>query len=243
MFMRLFFVWMLASIAAGVHAGCVNQGGPIGAHYRITTTENESGKQRVKAFTLWRMADQVAHQYHGKGKTELWERAGNGKLRTVHYFDLYHRGIEYAPGEIRIAHTATDWQLKYQLLSDKFIETLTREASLVEDCEPLLQYSKTAEGEKITLAWLPEQRLIKSYISERPFVTTTWELLDVVTDSDKVQGEFARRAEFQTTDYTDIGDNESDPFLMRMINLGHISHGASGFYDQHGHLIGGNHGH
>ena len=43
---------------------------------------------------------------------------------------------------------------------------------------------------------------------------------------------------YGTTDYTNIGDNESDPFLISMINLGFIEDHAHGFYDSKGNIMG-----
>ena len=59
----------------------------------------------------------------------------------------------------------------------------------------------------------------------------------------KVQVEFAKWDNYQTTDYADIGDNESDPFLAKMINLGFVEHGASGFYHADGSPIEQLHAH
>ncbi len=72
---------------------------------------------------------------------------------------------------------------------------------------------------------------------------TVWRRLEIVSDPATVQAAFDRRASYLSTDYADIGDNESDPFLLRMINLGFIEHGGSGFYDADGHDMGAAHAH
>ncbi len=45
------------------------------------------------------------------------------------------------------------------------------------------------------------------------------------------------------TDYSDVGDNESDPFVRKMINMGFVSLGTLGVYNLNGQVIDGVHGH
>ena len=54
---------------------------------------------------------------------------------------------------------------------------------------------------------------------------------------------FALWQQYELTDYADIGDNESDPFLAKMINLGFIQDTHPGFYNSQGQAIGGRHQH
>lgn len=243
MIVRTIFVLIASFIATFSYANCSAESTELGAHYRITTTDHQTDKQSTRDFTLWRDGNRVAHQYHTKAMTELWERVSNGTLRTVHYFDHYHRGIEYDPAEVKISHTSNDWQLKYQLISEDFVKTLIKGPSEGFNCMAFSAYSQTSSGSNVTLEWVDQLNLAKLYIEDNPTKSVKWELVEIIDDKAQVQKAFSRREDYKTTDYTDIGDNESDPFLMRMINLGHISHGASGFYDQDGHAIGQGHQH
>ena len=64
-----------------------------------------------------------------------------------------------------------------------------------------------------------------------------------MTSEDAIKQKFAVWDRYQTTDYADVGDNESDPMLAKMIKLGFISHGASGFYHADGTQIESGHHH
>jgi len=77
----------------------------------------------------------------------------------------------------------------------------------------------------------------------KPQLTQTLTLGTVDFKKAQIQQQFALWDAYQTTDYADIGDNEGDPFLAKMINLGFIEHGASGFYDANGKALGGGHSH
>jgi hypothetical protein len=90
---------------------------------------------------------------------------------------------------------------------------------------------------------MPSVNMVKSLTETTPGMTREWQLKEMVTEDAAVKAAFELRDDYETTDYADIGDNESDPFLLKMINLGHISHGASGFYDEHGHQMDGRHQH
>lgn len=243
MIARIIFVFISGVVTTFSYANCSVQSTELGAHYRITTTDHKTNKQRTRDFTLWRDGNRVAHQYHTKAKTELWELVSNGALRTVHYFDHYHRGIEYDPAEIKISHTSNDWQLKYQLVSAGFIQSLIKKSSASAHCIAFSVYSQTFNTSNVMLEWIDQLNLAKLYVEDKPTQSVKWELVEIIDDKTLVQKAFSRRENYKTTDYTDIGDNESDPFLMQMINLGHISHGASGFYDQEGHAIGQGHQH
>ena len=63
------------------------------------------------------------------------------------------------------------------------------------------------------------------------------------SDNKIIDAFFNKNLDYQTTDYADIGDSESDPFLRKMINLGFVEHGSSGMYDAQGNDIGGEHHH
>ena len=69
-----------------------------------------------------------------------------------------------------------------------------------------------------------------------------WTLQDVNYNAD-TNTFFAKRESYQSTDYADIGDDHTDPFLTKMVNQGFIEAGASGYYDQHGQAIGSSHTH
>ena len=101
-------------------------------------------------------------------------------------------------------------------------------------CETLQHYTLKQDGTRLRLKWLPEQQLISEFKIKTGGTRTSWKLLEIRKNTQAVAQKFIQLGNYSTTDYTDIGDNESDPFLMKMINLGFVEHGASGFYDSSG---------
>lgn len=224
-------------------ANCSIDSSLLGARYKVITVDKTDNSTTTRHIVLWRNGKQVAHEYTDARITEIWEQTSNNRLRVVRHFDDHMRGIEYQPNEIFIDQNAENWSLKYQFISNNLIQKMQLTEKTGDACETEKIYSLQNEALQIDLVWLDEQRLVKNYSETTPETTVTWQLEKIITEPEKVQKVFITRADYQTTDYADIGDNESDPFLMKMINLGFVEHGASGFYDEHGHALEGSHSH
>ena len=215
----------------------------LGARYKMTTSDAQGKHKQVDHMILWRNGNQVAHQYTDTRITEVWERIKNTQLRMTRNFDEHKRGIEYEPNEIKMQHDNNAWQLKKQLLSQQLIDSMDLKSSTHKDCDILKTYKKEDTRQQLQLQWLAAQQLVKRFSVESDKQHITWELESVIHDTQKVQQLFISRENYQMTDYSDIGDNESDPFLMKMINLGFVAHSSSGIYDQHGNALQGQHSH
>jgi len=224
-------------------ANCAINTDVLGAQYKITSSLPEKQTASVRHMALWRNSNQVAHQYSDTHITEVWEKMSNGKLRMVRNFDEHQRGIEYEPGEIKTSHNKSDWETKSQLISNGLIGTMQLISSTGNGCEKLEKYTLNKDGIEIRLQWLANKKLIKTYTVKSASAKVKWELQNIHSETSQVKKIFATRSNYYTTDYTDVGDNESDPFLMKMINLGFVAHGASGMYDQHGNALDSRHGH
>lgn len=205
---------------------------PVVVEYQIKVETKRGTTNRN--LQLWRNKNQVAIHYPETGITELWEKTKNDKLHLVRFFESHQRGIEYQPGEINGSH---DWSAKHQLISDSMIATMQLETTTGNGCERVRSYSRTTPKGSSQLEWLENKGLIASYIEVTDRYKSTSTLQAISTDSNKVKEKFETLNSYQTTDYTDVGDNESDPFLMGMINLGFIEHGSTGFYDSNGHSM------
>lgn len=215
----------------------------LGLQYRKITRSPDGNSKKVEAITLWRNGNQVAIANTSDQVTDLWEKVPGNRMRLVRYFDGHRRGIEYQPSEIRLQGTQDEWLERKQLISDRQIQQMSLGDTAGDGCYKIQTY-RLADGKKrLSLKWYPELGAIKAYTVKAHSGSILWELEQVISDPQKVAAYFQSLSGYQTTDYADIGDNESDPFLMKMINLGFVSHGASGFYDAEGNLLQGDHAH
>ncbi|MBE0377507.1 hypothetical protein [Pseudoalteromonas prydzensis] len=218
---------------------CALESQYVQANYQVNSEQTTNNTlAQAQQFTLWRTPHQVAEQ--GSELVEVWQQLSNQQIRPIRYFQAHQRGIEYQPSEVQ---GEQDWSTKYQLVSDDFIAKMTLKSEQGEGCEQLQNYQLVQGDTKIELAWLVNKKLLSSMRISKPQLTQTLTLDKVKFDKAAVMQQFANWDSFQTTDYADIGDNEGDPFLAKMINLGFIEHGASGFYDAGGKALGGGHSH
>ena len=203
-------------------------------------TKDDTTKVKSKSFSLWRNNGLVAHQYQDKRIAEVWFQQKSKRVQLTRYFDEFQRGIEYQASEMR-HNKGMDWQSKYALMPTGMLKSLekgnTEFASNV--CETVVNYSGTRGGEKVTLQWMPKLKLIKQLVIEKSGYKKQWLLQEKSTDSAAISAQYEQWGSFKTTDYADIGDNENDPFLLKMINIGftggEAAHRGHGGHGHHGH--------
>lgn len=244
--MKYVYFLMALGFATAGHAAapaCEAAGDKVSLAYVETVTrraETEGGAPRTETrhIRLTRNRLQAAIEYADTGMTELWEQPVEGRLRLVKYFNAEKRGIEYQPGEVAAATADSDWSARRRLVSDRLIESMTPVERTGDGCDRQVTY-RSDEGERsVELVRLPGPDIVERYVVNRPGLTVRL-VLESRRGGAYVNEYFDTLAGYPTTDYADIGDNESDPFLMKMINQGFIEHGASGFYDAQGNDIGG----
>jgi len=232
---HLIFVVTISLFSPLLAAQCQNNSDMLGANYFIETKDNKTGKViRSHTLNFWRMNKQVAYINKQQKMAEVWNLVSNGRIRPIRYFDEYQRGIEYQPDDINKGLGDTNWQVKYQIISDNFLKTLKIVDIAGGVCDQIEHY----KGSVNQVTWLTHYKLPKSIVTQKNQHTVTWTLESLELDQAKVSAAFIQRNNYLLTDYADIGDNESDPFILKMINLGFVEHGASGFYDSKGKQMG-----
>ncbi|BDY04700.1 hypothetical protein [Ferrimonas sp. YFM] len=188
------------------------------AHYRL-----QPAAQPAQELTLIRQGNRVALHWPAKGITERWTRTSNGLLQLERLFEQYQRGIEYQPDEISARSGDRLWQLKYQLITQAALEALPLVKQEGEGCQA---HDYRAKGDT-ELVWLEGQGLIETLAAPHQQLS----LVSVQTGDEAVSHWMANWDSYQLTDYADIGDNEQDPLLSKMINQGF----RNGPAKNHGH--------
>ena len=217
---------------------CASIAEQLGASYLMVEESAKDKHQRSYQMKLWRKGNQVIHQYPDSQISELWQLVRNGRIGSVRYFDEHQRAIEYQPGEKLGQKENRDWSIKFQLVSDQLLSSMTLLERSGEGCEVKETYVNNSGGQFTQIEWLPEKKLVKAFSHVKAGKSISWTLQSTVEDRQQVAAQMTLRDSYQATDFADIGDNESDPFLLGMINLGFIEHGTSGFYNTEGKEIG-----
>jgi hypothetical protein len=246
---KFFFITLLAVVClpANAEQACQIKSALLGAHYQITKSvvtkqakiEKSAIKTESKDMTLWRSPQKVL-TVNGEQST-TWIKLINGSVQKTTHFDHFKRSIEYP------AKSMTDerWQQLRQFIANTQRHALNFIGSKQEGCWQQETYQWENETTHVTgtLVWNANLKLVSALTLTQGQQKSHWQLEKIEQDEDVIMQAFNRRANYQSTDFADIADNESDPFLVEMINLGFIEHGVSGFYNAQGENIATAHNH
>jgi len=220
MFNLAVFLILLSSAFSLFAQTCLLEKNTLSAQYQVTI-KHDKETLKTQDFTLYRHNSIVAYQYKEQGITELWQHYQGNKVALNRYFDNQQRGIEYQPNELR---AAVNWQEKYQLISDEKIAQMTKITQVGNGCYQQSEYSLVQGDKTIRLTWLPKLKLVKRLQVSNGKNIKVWQLNSLELDQAQVRNFFTQKDSYQSTDYADIGDNEADPFLAKMINQGFGEH-------------------
>ena len=229
------------SFANATSLSCENDMKNLMATYNINV-EQVNKSTRTTSMKLWRNDNKPAHEYPATKITESWTLVRNKLIKPTRFFDAHERAIEYQSGETIHGVRENDFSYRYQLISDTLLEKMTLTKTDEKGCETVQHYTLKQGQTVYSLSWLPHQKLIKHFSVASQHSTRTWSLETVDYNIDAAAF-FSKRDAYQSTDYADIGDDHTDPFLTNMVNQGFIEAGASGYYDTDGHAIGEAHTH
>lgn len=238
----LFFTCALAMLASPVQAqSCAEPDTWLSARYETRITVNE--QTRTSHMQLWRKPNNVAHQFEATDITQAWQSARPGIIKPTRYFDAHQRAIEYQPGERLHGQRNNNWSQHYQLISNELLQAMKLQTSTGKGCTEEQQLHLRTDSTHYDLTWIPALKLVKSLTISRGDHTYHWDLQQASHNRQKINHFFAIREQYQSTDYADIGDDHTDPFLTRMVHQGFLEAGASGFYQADGKPLGGVHQH
>jgi len=227
---------LLSPFASAVE--CTTDHQYLKASYTVSEQTGLERPKKEQSFILWRTPRQAAQQ--SEQLVELWQQLSNQQIRPIRYFTQAKRGIEYQPSEVK---GYQDFSSKYQLVSDQLFASMQLHDEQGKGCEKKQRYRLKQADTVIEVVWLSNQQLVESMQVNKANYSRITSLQSVSFNKQNVLEQFASWDKYQTTDYADIGDNEGDPFLVNMINLGFVEHGATGFYDTNGKSLKSDHHH
>ena len=153
-------------------------------------------------------------------------------MGLTRYFKQYQKGIEYQAADMpNLNQAQTSWLQKYQLISPAFFASLEKIESDPLACSSTQTFiSKINSKQHIHLVWDAKHQLPISLSATKNKQKITWQRIKLNTNSQQVRRLLNHYENYQLTDYADIGYNEADPFLAKMINQGFIKHEHSTLY-------------
>lgn len=231
--MKIVWVLMGLLLAGVASAKCVEgalegDGQVLHARYQVVS---EGGHHVVD---FYRSANQVAWQ---RGDViSVWKKeAENASL--LRSFPGYERSIWYPAGDLRALGKVARWQgvTGWPEPEQAGFSPVEGGDAVALGC-PVQTYQS---GDEAQVLWI-EQAGVPARVAD---AAQQWQLVSIEQKS--MSETFDRWRKWPSTDFADVGDNEADPFLRKMIALGFVEHGASGFYQANGEPLqgGGTHHH
>lgn len=208
----------------------------ISAQYQVTENDDliktslKQGDTVIKV-ELHRKGNSVLQRFANTGISNIWSKMSNKRISLVRVFEQYQHAIEYQPNEIS---QKPSWQSINQLLPTPEIEKMTLVSKAGDGCKLEEHYQLNAGEDEYQLTWLPELALVRHFKIKTRKLTKQWKLMSIEVNSARSADLFAQYMNYSSTDYADIGDNESNPFLAKMIHQGFIPRQHSS-HDEHQH--------
>jgi hypothetical protein len=204
---------------------CSNKADFISAEYEISSNgalkENKLNNNRSStSFELHRQGKRVLQRFSYADFSNIWRHGAHDRISLLRSFDKYQHAIEYQPNEL---NHKPNWQSIYQPVPVPNIKKMKLIAQTGTGCELTQQYLLKNNGSEYHLTWLPKLALVSYFQIKSNSVNKEWRLSSYQIRSERSATLFTQYDNYRSTDYADIGDNESMPFLAKMINQGFSS--------------------
>lgn len=200
--------------------------------YKVTNGQIE------KQMRYFREGPLVAYESDKSAVADIWFLTKHNKLKLTRVFEQHQQGLEYEPMN---QSQRFNWLKLSTRVDPKLLENKTPIRQYGKGCETVNVYKiEQHNGQEMTIGWLTELNMM-AFIESGDH--SNWQATNINLDQNAIQQTFKNWQNYRMTDYVDIGDNESDPFLAKMINQGFVAHGASGMYRASGELIEAQHSH
>ncbi|WP_341217993.1 hypothetical protein [Neptunomonas phycophila] len=230
------FTTVTFTSAAYADESCSASANSLHASYQATQTLNTENTTRNIQVDLWRQGNVVMHSYPN-GTGDIWHKLPKNQMRMDKYFDQAKRLIEYEAADLTTLGKSKTWDSVNYLINKNFLTQLTKESETGSGCQITTKYSGEVNGTTYHIEWNPSLDLLVSMKASNKRLIESWNLAQLDTQKSEVETAINQRFKYMTTDFADIGDNEADPFLIKMINLGYIDHAPQAVYDANGNNI------
>lgn len=171
---------------------------------------------KTQLFELHRYNNRVMQRDINQGVNDIWSKNGN-RLSLNRAFEQYQHTIEYQSNELRYQ---PKWQDVFHLVAIPDLNTMQLIGKKHSGCQLEQHYVHKTKTSTYQLVWLPKLQLVKFFELKSATMTRQWSLINYQDNVEQITSLFNEYARYQSTDYADVGDNESTPFLAAMINQG-----------------------
>lgn len=194
---------------------------PLAAEF-VTTISGDNAS--VNSARLVRTTEAVEWLYLTSNTSELWTKTSNDLWFYSKVFHADRQVIEYSPVDLNLLGIHQQWQ-QFAINPDilKFA-TSTKPAADFRGWQSVI-YTGEQEGTTYEVLWLPQLSIAARVIAKHGKQKTVTEIRELFVNQ-QTPFTFSDITHYRTIEYTDLGDMERDPFVMK------IQHEL---LDHHGH--------
>lgn len=145
---------------------------------------------------------------------EIWIKDGQALFMQKVFHQDKH-SIEYRMDDFAVLKMAPRWEQQALLVEPELFSQLQAGEPILSQGKPIRVYSGVIKGQQIELEWRVDLNLPQRIKRVSPTLTEETRLVNAQTFQEadwKIQD----TADYQVTDYTDIGDMERDPFIIKI---------------------------
>lgn len=191
--------------------------------WSVAFTGEPTHRERREWF-MWRQPARVETR-DGAGETgEVWRRANNGEVAYQRVFHREKRIIEYTEGDLRALDRSPDWRSVAHLIAPSFLKDRLNEGERLEILgRPARRYTGMVDGVALEVLWLEEEQIpaqVREIFKDQERLL----LLKEIYPLNRSPWPYGQTADYEPTDYADIGDQEADPFLQYLLNAERPTH-------------------
>jgi len=186
---------------------------PVLAAEFETIIETDGADQQRYRWRFWRTAKRVETHNLQDNSGEIWTKSADGKIAYERVFHDQKQVIEYTPGDLNAIGAVPDWSAVATLLN------LSMTAGLIEDGReqvldrPASHYQSNNEGIPLEVIWLDREQLPALIKRNDHGHTITTRVIGIYPLAAS-PWPYQRSTNYRYTDFADIGDKESDPFIQ-----------------------------
>lgn len=199
----------------------------VAALYETRIIPKRAGAKPVTTrWYFWREADRVEVRDELGHSGERWERDPSGRLFYARLFHEHRAQIEFAPTEFQTM--GKSWDRISMLIEPGWLGSPSKPAGSERRAgQPLTRYRGSADGRRIDLLWRADLALPAEIRGDDARASTTLRLLRSwpLAQAPRAMTDAATLAAYRSIDGADLGDLESDPFVMSLVNPGGPPHG------------------
>ena len=233
-------VLLSSAVSLSAHATAIaepicptSRSNDFGVQYQLSGVQQGS-------LQLLRQGALTAYYNLANGVAEWWNFSNQTHPSFQRVFAKQQRRIDYYSGDLRTLNIHVS-QTEIESFAAEYLRAKLPHQG-AGSCANSQVYEGDYQHTHYHLVWSDTLSLPLSLTTVRDGKQQQWLATRLLSASDVTQ-RFATWQRYADTDYADIGDNETDPFLAQMINQGFIEHSEHAAYNSKGQPLSGQHIH